>query len=349
MKARRLIVSGIRQIEIEEFELKPIPDDGILVETHYSVISAGTELWRWVHGANPGKLPKFPRPTGYCTTGCILEVGKDVSNFKPGDRVAGRGWHASHNVLPNVCHKVPDAVSAKNAVFLNLAAIALHGIRVANIELGKVVAVVGLGLIGQIALSHVRLSGGLPLVAIDTDDFRLAKARARGADYCINPRQVLDISTAVREHCVEDGANVIIEASGNPSVYPMAIKLACPGGTLVGLGSPRGTVKFDFFKEVHLREVNVIGAAQPRMPEQDHNYYLWTKRREKEIILRLMNEGRLNCEDLITHELPPEQCLNAYTMLADFAEKEKALGVIFDWQEQSQHLPVKSEHNLTGT
>jgi threonine dehydrogenase-like Zn-dependent dehydrogenase len=259
----------------------------------------------------------------------VIEVGKKVADVKPGDRVAGQGSHASHCMLRKPYNKVPEGVSQKAAALLSMAAISMHGVRVAKIELGEAVVVFGVGLVGQFALSLARLAGGIPVIAIDMDDFRLGRAKARGADACINPREVPDVPTAVRALCVEDGANVVLESTGKPAVYPMAVKLACVAGRLVALGSPRGTVEFNFLDEVHLREVSILGAIQPRTPEQDHIYFHWTKDRERNLILRLLREGRMTAEDLITHVAKPEQCLDIYTMLAD--KPERVLGVVFEW------------------
>ncbi len=82
MKTRRLICNAIREIAVEEGELGPVPDRGILVQTQYSAVSVGTELWNWMHGANPGGEARFPRGTGYCSTGIVIEVGKDVTSVK---------------------------------------------------------------------------------------------------------------------------------------------------------------------------------------------------------------------------------------------------------------------------
>ena len=142
-----------------------------------------------------------------------------------------------------------------------------------------------------------------------------------------------DITETVRDLCIEDGANVVIEATGKPAVYPMAVKLACVAGRFVALGSPRGTVEFNFLDELHLREVSMLGAIQPRTPEQDHIYFRWTKERERTLLLRLMAEGNLPSEDLATHVAKPEQCQDIYTMLADRPGEAQALGVLFDWQE----------------
>lgn len=332
MKARRFVSHEPRHLTLEEVDLGPVPRDGVLVENRYTAVSVGTEIYNWIHGAEPGNKPAFPRTTGYCNSGTVLEVGKDVTSVEPGDRVAGEGRHASHDILTRRYFKVPPGVPAKAAPLLTMAAIAQHGNRVARVELGESVVVIGLGLVGQLALTLVRLSGGRPVVAIDVDDFRLERARIRGADLCINPTRVADVAAAVREACVDDGANVVMECTGRPEVYPMAVRLSSTAGRMVALGSPRGKVEMDFFADMHLREVRLVGAMQPRTPEQDHVYYRWSKQRERTMLLQLMAEGSLVVDDLVTHVVRPPQCREIYAMLAD--RPRQVLGVLFDWRER---------------
>jgi threonine dehydrogenase-like Zn-dependent dehydrogenase len=201
---------------------------------------------------------------------------------------------------------------------------------VARIELGESVAVLGLGLVGQIAVTLARLAGGFPVIGIDLDGFRRRKAETGGADLCVDPNEVEDLPAVIREHCPDDGANVVMEATGIPGVYPTAVKLACTAGRMVSLGSPRGTVEMSFLEDVHLREVSLLGAIQPKTPESDHIYYHWTKDRERRFVLQLMSGGRLQVERLITHVADPESCQEIYTMLAD--DPREALGVVFAWQ-----------------
>jgi 2-desacetyl-2-hydroxyethyl bacteriochlorophyllide A dehydrogenase len=332
MRVRRLICPDVRKIEVEEFELGLLPDNGILIGNEYTAISVGTEVYSWAQGGEPGTKSNFPRQTGYCNAGVVLEVGKDVSSVKPGDRICGQASHASHVILPegSRLHQiVPQNVSSKGAAFMVMGAIAMHGMRVASIVLGEAVVVVGLGIVGQLAATLAQLCGGMPVIVIDLDDFRIDKAGARGIDICINPKRVEDIRAAVREHCTEDGANVVIEATGKPAVYPMAVKLACTAGRVVALGSPRGTVEMDFLADVHLREVSILGAIQPITPDGDHVYYRWAKGRDRNLFMRLMSSGKLTVEDLITHVMKPDQCQETYSMLAD--TPQDALGVVFDW------------------
>ena len=336
MKIKQLICPGIRQIAVGEIELPPVPDDGILVQNQVTAVSIGTELWGWMQGGNPGQESFFPRTTGYCSTGIVIEIGTEVTDVKPGDCVAARGNHASHYIgqqssYKGLYHRVPAGVDPKSAVYLNMCAIAMHGARVAKVELGEAVAITGMGIVGQLALALVQLNGGMPTIAIDFDEFRLGFAEEQGATVGFNPAKVEDMTAAIREYCVEDGVNVVIEATGKPAIYPMAIKLACTGGRFVALGSPRGTVEFSFLEDVHLREVTMLGAIQPKTPDRSHIYYRWTKDRDRNLLLQLMAAGKLLPENLVTHVFKPEQCQEVYDMLADCAQEEKMLGVVFDW------------------
>ena len=338
MKALALISDEPRQLALQEKETGALPDNGVLIKNAYTAVSIGTELYCWIHGAEPGHEPKFPRNTGYCSAGTVLEVGKDVTSVKPGDRVAAQGHHASHEIATGLYYRVPENVPLRHAVLLVMAAIAQHGNRVAKIELGESVVILGCGLVGQLALTLARLSGARPIIAIDLDEFRLEKARARGADLCINPSTTEDVPAAVREACIDDGANVVMECTGKPTVYPMAVGMASTAGRVVSLGSPRGTVQnMDFFTDVHLREVAILGAIQPKTPQRDHIYFRWTMDRERSMLLDLMGEGKLPVEDLVTHVAKPEQCQEIYTMLAD--KPERVLGVVFEWGGEEEPRP----------
>ena len=226
MKAQRLICTDIRRIELAEFELPPVPDHGILVQNDYTAVSVGTEIYGYAHGGEPSSTATFPRSTGYCNTGVVLEVGKDVKGIQPGDRIAGQGNHASHAILTGNFRKAPAGVSPKSAAFMVMCAIALHGHRVGRPELGEAVAITGMGIVGQLAATFARLAGALPVIAIDLDDFRLGKAKDRGADVCINPNTAGDVAEIVRQHCVGDGVDLVIEATGIPAIYPMALTFA---------------------------------------------------------------------------------------------------------------------------
>jgi len=329
VKARRLVCHDVARIEVEDYELPLVGDDDILVENSCTAISTGTETYCWLHGGDMGHQPEFPRYTGYCSTGIVVDKGTNVDRVRIGDRVAAQGYHASHQVMHRHYHRVPDGVDSEDAVFLVMAAIAMRGIRRSQIQLGESMAVLGLGIVGQLALSLGRLAGAVPILGIDIDPGRLERARARGADFVLDANDAENVAERVGQLCVDDGANVVMEATGKPAVYPLAVRLACTAGRVVALGSPRGEVVMDFMRDVHLREVDIIGAFQPLTPERDHVYYRWSKDRDRRLLLTLMACGRLHIRDMITHRFLPDQCQDAYTMLVE--RPQEGLGVIFKW------------------
>ena len=146
---RRLTNTDFRQIELEEYDLPPVPKDGVLVKNEYTAVSVGTEIYNYINGCEPGGQPGFPRYTGYCNAGVVLEIGKDVERIVPGDRVAGQGNHASHTILSGLINKVPANVSSRAAAFMVMCATSLHGHRVARPELGEAVVVTGMGIVGN--------------------------------------------------------------------------------------------------------------------------------------------------------------------------------------------------------
>jgi len=329
MQAQRLMCTDKRKIEVVDFELPSLPDNGILVQNDITAVSVGTEIHNYIQGSEPGRPQKFPRPTGYCNTGIVIEVGKDITDIQVGDRIAGQGNHASHSVLTQNYHKVPKGVPARSAVYLVMCAIAIHGHRVGRPELGESVAITGMGIVGQLAATFAKLSGANPVIAIDLNDRRLEKAKNRGIDICLNPNTLDNLTETVQSHCVGDGVDLLIEATGIPAVYPSALQLPRLGGRFLALGSPRGTVEVSFLPDIHLREITVLGAHQPKTPDQPNIYYPWTKERDRTFILQLMAQGKLPIKDLITHTAKPESCQEIYTMLAD--TPQEALGVVFEW------------------
>ena len=146
-----------------------------------------------------------------------------------------------------------------------MCATSLHGHRVARPELGEAVVVTGMGIVGQLAATFAGLSGAVPVIGVDLDEFRLQKARDRGVDVCINPGRESDVAGAVRRHCVADGVDLVIEATGVPSVYPMAL-------TLPRLGGPTARPRFPAWlggSELFRRGPSARGHGPGRPPAQN--------------------------------------------------------------------------------
>src|SRR3954451_1600160 len=174
MRAQRLVAFRPYSMEMEAFDLPDAPPPGaVLAETACTLISTGTELANYsgitvdrrAMGDDWRAKPYWP---GYSYVGVVRAVGARVAGIAVGDRVCGRGPHASAALLePRDIAVVPEGVTDVQAAFVTLLIITMNAVRLAKIELGDRVAAVGLGLIGNLALQQARLCGGMPVVGTD--------------------------------------------------------------------------------------------------------------------------------------------------------------------------------------
>jgi 2-desacetyl-2-hydroxyethyl bacteriochlorophyllide A dehydrogenase len=342
MRVRQAVITepfktGIREVELPD----PAPNQ-ILVETHVSAVSAGTELavytgtHQWLKDPN---LPdwKFPFRSGYSAAGMIVAVGKDVQGWKPGDRVSYPGNHASHELL-TVGHergrwwKMPDKLDYDKAAVACIARYGLGASVRAGLTLGRSAAVLGLGVIGQFALRCLIAAGANPVVGIDAVKMRREAALAAGADHAIDPssdggRQQLSQFLGAR------GAEIVADATGLPDAIPVAMSLACDAGQVVVVGSPRGRAKeVNFYDDLHRRYIEVTGAHGNMLFEPAHTRLAgtWDINKAQHWLLAALASGRLNLAGLVTHRIRPEELGTAYEGL--LKKKEEYLGVVVLWK-----------------
>ena len=156
MKAQRVVWPSRAKVDVETFTLPPIGDDEVLVATDCTLISPGTER-AFLLGL-PNAQGRYPSRPGYSNIGTVIAVGKSVTDCKVGERVASTQGHTSHFITTsNRLLKVASTdVPSEEAVFFNLGAIALQGVRKAHIELGEATLVLGQGLIGLLATATLK-------------------------------------------------------------------------------------------------------------------------------------------------------------------------------------------------
>src|SRR5688572_16588236 len=160
LAGRRVCWPEPRRAVLETFAVQAPGPGEVLLAAERTLISPGTE--RAFFLGLPNAATKFPSYPGYNSVGRVLAVGEGVEGLVPGDRVAAAAAHASHaRVRTDRCAPVPDGLDPEAAVYFYMASIALQGVRKARVELGEAVAVLGLGLIGNLALQLARLQGGL--------------------------------------------------------------------------------------------------------------------------------------------------------------------------------------------
>jgi predicted dehydrogenase len=308
---------------LEEFGfLGPAPGQ-VLVDTHVSVVSPGTE--RGILVGLPGTARRFPFRPGYSAAGVVRAVGAGVTAFKPGDRVAGGIPHASRvNVESSTIVKTPDAVSDADAAFVVLAMIVMQGVRKAQIRPGERVAVIGQGLLGQIALRLARLLTPGRLVAVAATRARADVARASGADAFV--------ALGETPHPIPgDEADVVIEIAGTPSSMSTAVRWATPGGRIVVVGSTRAVDRgIDWKDEVQRKRVTILGAHMSLVPGADTSAGRWTYQQECALFLDLLAQRRLQVNDLVTLQSNPRDCNRVYDRLVHHPSEQ--LGIAFQWQ-----------------
>lgn len=327
-KGKRVVFKSKGLVTIEEYDLEPPRPNQISVETVSTLISPGTETAFLM--ALPNTSGKFPMYPGYSNVGVVSALGSDNMKFEVGDRVVSRGHHASHIVMDqDNLIRIPNSLSFDEAVFFALGSIALQGIRKANIELGESVMVIGQGLVGNLALQLAKLSGGMPVIGVDYYDYRLDISERCGADNVLNPSNV-DVVEAVRNATRGNGADVVVEASGNPQAIPTALELAGRFGRVVLLGSTRGTTEVNFYSTIHRKGVRVIGAHESTRPRHESSRGLWTSRDDSLLVLELMSKGRLKVGELVSAKMSFQEAARAYNRLVE--SKEDTLGIILQWK-----------------
>ena len=323
-KGNRVAFLDFEIADLEPFEFLSPSFSEVEVEVHFSTVSPGTE--RAVLCGLPGARRAFPYFPGYSAAGRVVAVGSGVKGCRVGDLVAGRVKHSSGDSLqPAFLFPVPDGVPAEAASFIELGIITLQGVRKARIAPGDRVAVVGQGLIGQLANRLARAMGAKDVIAIAASRNRAPTAMAEGgATEFVDTR-----SGSFNPSCIS--ADVVIEAVGTAEAIVLAAQCARRGGRVVLLGSSRGLSRdVDLGALLQEREINLIGAHITDMPAVDASPGRHTYRQEGQLFLEMLRAGRLSVSELVTWRPAPSDCNAVYEVLASGGGNHVA--IVFDWQ-----------------
>lgn len=337
----------------------------ILVAVEYSCISVGTEL----AGIAAMSVPLYKRalkhpekvmralemvrdqgvsrtfkrirgmlsagsPIGYSAAGRVIAVGKEVDEFRPGDRVAcGGAGIANHaeviDVPVNLAVRVPDGLSTDMAATVTLGAIALQGIRRTSPTLGETVVVVGLGILGQITAQLLR-AHGCRVIGVDLSPQRISLAIENGMDHGIDPTRE-DYVAAVHRLTEGYGADAVMVTAATPehSVISEAMRACRKKGRIVLVGDVGLHLKREDFyqKELDFFISTSYGPGRydPYYEEGGQDYPLpyvrWTENRNMEAYLRLLADGRIHLGNLAHEPYDIERAGEAYSLLAGEGEK----------------------------
>ena len=325
---QRLVkLEGFGNVQMAEADI-PVPrSDEILVRLKRSLISRGSELFhRYV-------LEEAVRAEimGYSAAGEVLEVGADLEDVEPGQRtmiVAPHAQYAARSPLGDdpLAFVIPDGLSYEAATFLVLARSAIGWSSIPAIEAGDTVVVLGQGIVGQLYAQAVRSRSPGRVVTVDAHELRCKVSRQCGSDEVINVSET-DSIDAVMELTGGKGADLVVECVGGTAgvkSFEQAQRMVKRGGVIHLIakyqGGPEagaGILPLDS----GIMQDNLVIVAGHGMPGTNAQHL-----REA---ARMLSDGRLKVDPLITHRMPWRQTPDAYHML--YKTPNEALGVILEW------------------
>jgi predicted dehydrogenase/threonine dehydrogenase-like Zn-dependent dehydrogenase len=362
---KQLLRKGLKQIIVDEVPDPLVIPHHVLVRPVYSLISSGTETAS-IHqegvlravADNPSQLAKIwnvlkvqgPRSTfaevkakfteyavlGYSGAGVVVDKHSTVQNLQIGDRVAYGGEGTGHGetilVGANLVVLMPDSVPFEHACFATLGSIALNAVRIANISLGETVAVLGLGLVGQLIAQLAKLQGAIVL-AVDLKDQRVELARQLGADHVlIGGATLADQVSSITQG---RGVDCVIVAAAAKSAAPcqQAVQICADRGRIVDVGAVE--LAFPWY-DMYRKEIQFFmaraygpGSYDPVYEKQTQDYPIsyvrWTENRNMAEFLRLASLGRIQLAPLITHQFPLDEAAKAYETILESSSSSLAV------------------------
>mgnify|MGYP001311244174 FL=1 len=338
----------------------PIPKPGmgeVLIRNHYSVVSSGTEL-STIESANisvgeklqddsyiekglelmkkeglaavwNSVFPKniLPIKLGYSSAGEVVEVGEAVNNFHVGDLVVSNGNHAEYVVVnENLCSRIPEDTSTKEAAYTVLGSIALHGLRLSNTSLGSKVVVIGLGVIGQLVCRLAEAQGS-EVIGIDPDEKR------RTQENYFKSVEDVELSNV--------DSVIITAATESNEPIEVATKIARNKAKIVVVGDiPLNISRNEFYyKELELvvsksygpgrydKQYEVLGNDYPI------EYVRWTENRNFEAFLKLLSLKQISLNDLVTEEVDFIESPDVYEK---FESENKPLSILLRYDIKNE-------------
>ncbi len=363
----------------------------VLVKNHYSLISAGTE-GSTVKTARKGYISKAKErpqqvkqvidtlktqgpvqtyravmkkleaysPLGYSCAGKIIDLASDLNGFSVGDLVACGGLNASHaevvGVPANLCVQLKSDTDLKQAAYNTLGAIAMQGIRQADLRLGESCAIIGLGLLGQLTALLLRVSG-IRVVGIDIDPAMVKIAGKHCVDLALNRRDV-GIEHRILEFTNGLGCDAVIITAASSSLDPInfAGAISRKRGTIVVVGAvPTGFEREPHFykKELQVKMSCSYGPGRYDPNYEDKGidyppaYVRWTENRNMQAFQELIYTKKIDVSYLSTHTFKLDEAPAAYDMI--MAKSEPFIGMLIEYDPQITQISQRRVEIRTKT
>ena len=337
MNTKQIVFTEINTAKLLDKQLPALGPYHVMVETAVSTISCGTERANITGDPNvsaeSASSVVFPRYSGYNSAGTVIATGEAVTSVKVGDRVVVFwGLHQGINIVShnNVVKIEDDGISFETAAMSFIASFPMAAIRKTRLEMGESALVMGLGILGMIAVKLLRLSGAVPIVAVDPNPRRREIALQNGADCAFDPFEE-NFGERVKE-VTGGGVNVAIEVTGVGAGFNEALDCMAKFGRVALLGCTRNSdFTVDYYKKIHGPGITVIGAHTIARPSVESHPGWFTHKDDIAAVLRLCAGGRLVLEDIVAETHAPTACEEVYKRLV--FDKDFPIAVQFDWRK----------------
>jgi len=321
--------------ELNEIPMEAPAPGMVTVRLAVSSISSGTERANLtgdpnISYAKNGEVT-FPRILGYSSAGEITALGEGVEGFSVGDRV-GLSW-STHTHYQNIAaerlFRLDDGISYEEAALWHIATFPLAAIRKCRLEVGESAIVMGMGVLGLMAVKLLRIAGAVPVIAADPVPEKRKMALELGADHALDPFEPGFAQTV--KQLTNGGANAAVEVTGNGGALDGVLDCMARFGRVALLGCTRNSdFTIDYYRKIHGPGITLIGAHTQARPRYESHGGWWTEKDDIQAIRKLHAFGRLELAGMVEETHSPLECGEVYARLA--AEKSFPL-VQFDWRK----------------
>jgi len=361
------------RVKTEDVPAPLLEDNSVLVEVAYSLISVGTEMKGLEKSGEslfgktikqPGKIKKLIKvlkekgvektidiiekktgktsQTGYSCSGVVIQTGKNITGLKPGDIIAcagaGKANHAEIVLVPeNLVVKIPEGCSVKEAASVTLGSIAMQGIRRADVRLGENVAIIGLGLLGQLTNQLLKVAG-CRTIGFDLQKHCIDLALELGLDKGF-PVSLVDLTKEVM-NCTNGygvDATIITASSTSNTIAQQAMKITRKKGKVVVVGDvglnlqrqPFYEKEIDFLISCSYGPGRYDSAYEEKGLDYPYAYVRWTENRNMREYLNLIAEEKINFMKLVDKIYDINNASKAYAELK--GKGQKPLAILLDY------------------